>query len=303
VILSHDMIAMCLWALEPRVLAVLARAAEDKQYAELLAASFEPVAAAARMPGGGGKAIAVLQVSGVMLKQTSWVGGTSTLQLRKDLQAAVADPEVGAILLSIDSPGGSVAGMADLASETRAASRSKPVWAQVSDIGASAAYWLASQAQRVVANSPLTMVGSIGVYNGPFLDISKALAAEGVDVFFPATGPLKGAFTQGPPITEAQKAYATEITQHVFEQFKGSVQKARGLGAKAMADVTHGGIMPAQRAMDAGLIDAIQPASKTIAELTDTMKQGGVRADTEPLADGRSAGAFPMLRQTLPMLR
>jgi signal peptide peptidase SppA len=292
-----------LWALERSVLDLLPSISSDPATAGRLAAFFEPVAAVKKMPGAGGKSIALLQVSGVMMKQPSWLGGTSTLQLRQDLRDAAADPEVGAILLSIDSPGGSVSGMADLAAETKAAGRQKPVWSQVSDIGGSAAYWLASQTSRIVANSPLTMVGSIGVYNGPFFDVSGMLEKEGVKAFFPASGPLKGAFTPGPPITDIQKAYANEITAHVFEQFKSAVAKARGLGQKAMDAVTHGGIMPAQKAMDAGLIDAIQPATKTMSDLAAAMKQPrAMAAETTNLLPGRSGAVLPMVaRQALPM--
>ena len=80
------------------------------------------------------------------------------------VEQAAEDPVVAAILLRVDSPGGTVAGVSDLAEAVYAARKVKPVSAYISDLGASAAYYIASQAQRLYADSD-ALVGSIGVYS------------------------------------------------------------------------------------------------------------------------------------------
>jgi ClpP class serine protease len=170
----------------------------------------------------------VIEARGLLMKQQSWMGGTATLQLRRDIRAAAADPNVSAILLAIDSPGGTAAGTADLAADVRAAARQKPVWAQIEDLGASAAYWLASQADQVFANTARRpMVGSIGTYQTVY-DLSAAAEQEGVKVFHFATGPLKGAGMPGTPVTEEQQADFQGRVDAVQDSFDAAVRAAAG---------------------------------------------------------------------------
>jgi protease-4 len=125
--------------------------------------------------------VAVISLTGKLMKQqASMGGGTSTVQARRDIRAAASDPDIGAILLRIDSPGGTAAGTKELADEITAAKTKKPVWAYVEDMAASAAYWAASQASRIIANET-ALVGSIGTY-GVVQDTSGMAAMEGVKV-------------------------------------------------------------------------------------------------------------------------
>jgi len=119
--------------------------------------------------------IAVIPLAGPLMKIDSKFGSTNTVRVRRALRAALADPDVRGILLHIDdSPGGTMAGTADLAAAVAAANLEKPVWAQIDDMGASAAYWVAAQARRIVANATAEL-GSIGVV-AVLEDSSKAMA-------------------------------------------------------------------------------------------------------------------------------
>src|SRR5690606_37146136 len=126
--------------------------------------------------------IAVVPVRGMIEHRSSFfsefLGGASIEALRAALRAALADPEVAAIVLDIDSPGGTVAGITELAAELRAARSVKPIYAVANTLAASAAYWLASQATEVVA-TPSATVGSIGVLV-VHLDQSRALDQAGI---------------------------------------------------------------------------------------------------------------------------
>ena len=128
--------------------------------------------------------IAVIEIAGVLIHRGAWIGNasgqTSCEGLAAQLEAAAHDPEVRGVALEIDSFGGEVAGIFDLADRIRALSRDKPVWAFVAEHAFSAGYALASQASRILL--PRTgAVGSIGVVV-LHADLSGQLDRDGVQV-------------------------------------------------------------------------------------------------------------------------
>jgi ClpP class serine protease len=132
--------------------------------------------------------------------------GTSTVQARQDLRKAANDPDVSAILLAIDSPGGTVSPgrwswpprCGRPRQEAGVRVRRRPV--------REAAYWVASQADRVYANNPTALVGSIGTLMVVY-DLSQAAEDQGIKALVFGTGPLKGTGAPGAPVTEAQQEY------------------------------------------------------------------------------------------------
>src|SRR5690606_13420747 len=148
--------------------------------------------------------IAVINIAGPMMKGGSSFGGASTVRTRRDIRQAVADDAVSGIMLHIDTPGGTVAGAADLAAEVREARRKKPVRAHISDLGASAAYWIASQAESITANET-ALIGSIGAV-AVVQDTSGMAEKAGITVHVLSTGKHKGAFAPGSKVTEEQLA-------------------------------------------------------------------------------------------------
>lgn len=256
------------WLYEPdRFLAQWAALAGTDWVRHLAAGPPQAAASTARtVEGKGGKRLAVIEAVGTLAKGKSSFGGTSTVQLRRDIRQAAADPGVSGILLAIDSPGGTVAGTADLAADVKAARRKKPVFAHIDDLGASAAYWLASQADRVTANAPTALVGSIGTIM-TVLDASGMAEREGLRPLVFATGPLKGAGTPGTAVTAEQRAYFQKIVDDTQAHFDAAVRAGRGLSAAQLSAVKTGGVWVASEAQALGLIDAIQPLDKTLAEL------------------------------------
>ncbi len=218
------------------------------------------------MPARGGSNIAVIRAEGMLMKQQPSIGGTSTVQMRRDIRAAKADPSVSAILLAIDSPGGSVAGTQALADDVKAARRVKPVWAQIEDMGASAAYWLASQCDAVYASNGTTLVGSIGTLITIY-DTSKQAEQQGVRTLVFRTGPLKGAGTDGDPVTEDQAANYQQLANALQSYFDAGVSSGRSLTANQLAAVKSGAVFTAAEAMDKKLIDGIRPLEKTLEAL------------------------------------
>jgi signal peptide peptidase SppA len=244
--------------------------------------------------GKGGRTVAMIPVTGTLMKQQSSFGGTSTVQLRRDIRQAAADPGVAAILLGIDSPGGTTAGLQDLATEVQNARKSKPVWAHVDDLAASAAYWVASQAEAIYANAPTALVGSIGTYLTIY-DQSAAAEKEGIKALLFATGPIKGAGTPGTVVTEEQQTYFQGIVDGMQAEFDTAVRSGRKLSAAELQAVRTGAVWKAAEARTRKLIDGIQPLQKTIDQLAARAAGG---AAPGPRAE---AGTLPMLRRGLPM--
>jgi signal peptide peptidase SppA len=215
------------------------------------------------VPSKGGRSVAVVRVERTLMKQRPSLGGTSTVDVRRSVRSAANDPNVSGILLAIDSPGGTVAGTDDLAREVKAARRKKPTWAFVEDLGASAAYWVASQAGAIYANSPTALVGSIGTVMTVY-DESKAAESQGVRPLVFATGPLKGAGEPGTAITEEQSAYLQGIVNQTQAVFDGAVRSGRNLSAAELGAVRSGGVFLASEAQRLRLIDGIKSFDATL---------------------------------------
>lgn len=237
-----------------------------------------------------GQRVAVIPVAGMLMKAVgSMDAGTSTVQTRRDIRKAAADPEVSAILLAVDSPGGTVSGTADLAAEVRAAAKQKPTWAFVEDLCASAAYWVASQADRIFANNPTALVGSIGTLAVVY-DLSAAAAEQGVKALVFGTGPLKGAGIPGAEVTEDQQAYFRGIVEDAQRSFDAGVRKGRSMTDRQLEAVKTGGVFGATEALSLKLIDGIKSFDQTIAELAAEARrnQRSNRAAGGPLPERSS---------------
>jgi signal peptide peptidase SppA len=263
-----------LWSMEPSAAAKLQEhiaSLDLPAHIAAHAAGLPAPLAAEKVDLPGGRKIAVVKLSGILLKSQSSFGGTSTVQARREIRAAAADPNVDGILLQIDSPGGTVAGTDDLAKEVKAANKQKPVWAHIEDLGASAAYWVASQASRITANSPTALVGSIGTIQVVH-DVSQNFQREGIRTLVFATGPLKGLGTPGAPITTEQSDHLQSLIDSVQKSFDAAVRQGRGLAAKELAAVRHGGVLTAEDALAAKLVDGIQPLTQTITDFGKALK-------------------------------
>ncbi|MEZ6006564.1 MAG: S49 family peptidase [Planctomycetota bacterium] len=174
--------------------------------------------------------VGILPLHGPSMKARSKYGGYSTVDARRQLRAMATDERVGAILLHIDSPGGHVAGTKELADDVAAVDRQKPVHAYLEDTGASAAYWIASQARTIAANA-MAMVGSLGTFTVLY-DLSKMAEMEGVRVHVVSTGDRKGAAAPGMPVTDDDLVEAKRLVDGFDGFFRAAVREGRELGAK-----------------------------------------------------------------------
>lgn len=215
-----------------------------------------------RVPAKGGKSIAVVPVIGMLMKQRSSTGGTSTVALQREIRNATNDSTVSGILLSVDSPGGTTAGTMALADEVRRASRRKPTWAQVEDSAYSAAYWVASQAEQIFASVPTAGLANIGAY----LAISTDRTSDGKAAYRVfRSSPLKGAGID--EITDEHAAEFQKQVDHSHMHFVNAVRTGRGLSNAAVNEVADGRAIYAQEAKDKRLIDGIRSLESTLAAM------------------------------------
>lgn len=264
-----DYLSSRAWALEPgvfdRMVQVVLRHAQGTAVAQedidaIVAArdARDRGAPSAYVNVGG---VGVVPITGVIARHARQVNGssqprgTSVEQIRNDLAAALADPEAHSVMLAIDSPGGSVDGLVEIADEIRAARDAKPLVAHVAGLGASAAYWIASQASRIYATRA-SEVGSIGVIT-PVIDNHRAFETDGVDVRWVTSAPAKVA---GAPGKQHSLSDLSEIQAGVdewHEMFVAAVASGRGITEERARELADGRVHFAPKAQELGLIDGV----------------------------------------------
>jgi len=221
----------------------------------------------------GGDMIGVLPIFGIighrarLVQQMSSGVNTSTELLAKSFRAMMNDPSVGAIVLDVDSPGGSALGIEELSSEIFAARGRKPVVASVNDMSASAAYWLASAADEVVI-TPGGMAGSIGVWTS-HENWSKYLEELGVEVKLISAGKYKVEGNPYEPLGEQARAAMQDTVDKYYDMFVRAVHRNRKAESlKAVREgYGEGRVLLAADAVKANLADRIGTFDQVIAEL------------------------------------
>ena len=216
--------------------------------------------------------IAVIPIHGSLVRRTSGLeadsGLTSYQSVQHMLGMAHDDSSIQAILLDIDSPGGESSGVFDLADKIRTIGLQKPVWAVANDMAFSAAYALASGAQRVFV-SRTGGVGSIGVI-AMHVDQSVKDAQDGLHYTAVYAGSRKNDLSpHGPMTTEAQRFLQGEVDR-VYGLFVDTVARHRGLSSNVVRD-TEAGVFFGKDAVRAGLADAVGTLDDALLALTESL--------------------------------
>jgi signal peptide peptidase SppA len=227
---------------------------------------------AARAPGPPSGKVAVIPIHGTLVRRTSGIEAESGLASytgnAEQLDAAMASPEIAAILLDIDSPGGESGGVFDLADRIRAASEVKPVWAVANDMAFSAAYALASAAARVFV-ARTGGVGSIGVI-AMHVDQSVKDAQDGVRYTAVFAGERKNDLNPHEPISNEAHAVLKAEVDRIYDLFVETVARHRGLDADAVR-ATEAGLFFGPDAVATGLADAVGSLDDALTQLTQSL--------------------------------
>ena len=230
---------------------------------------YTPAARALGPPSGK---VAVIPIHGTLVRRTSGIEAESGLAsytgIAEQLDAAMASPEIAAILLDIDSPGGESGGVFDLADRIRAASEVKPVWAVANDMAFSAAYALASAAARVFV-ARTGGVGSIGVI-AMHVDQSVKDAQDGVRYTAVFAGERKNDLNPHEPISNEAHAVLKAEVDRIYDLFVETVARHRGLDADAVR-ATEAGLFFGPDAVATGLADAVGSLDDALTQLTQSL--------------------------------
>lgn len=224
--------------------------------------------------------VAVIPVDGVLSKRMNLFsqisGGVSTDLLARDLKAALNDPAVKAIVLTIDSPGGTVDGTVDIARIVYESRGIKPIVAYTDGTMASAAYWIGSATDKVYIGNDATLVGSIGVV-AMHQDVSKAEEQRGIKTTEIYAGRYKRIASQYAPLSEEGRAYLQDRVDYLYSVFVSNVANYRGVPVeKVLKDMADGKVFSGKQAVDAGLVDGIS----TLDALIGDLKTGKVRRNS-----------------------
>ncbi|MGH1508464.1 S49 family peptidase [Ralstonia solanacearum] len=225
-----------------------------------------------RGPARGHTQIAVIPIHGTLVRRTVGLEAESGLAsytaIGDQLDAALADPGVAAILLDVDSPGGESGGAFDLADRIRAAAAVKPVWAVANDMAFSAAYALASAASRLFV-SRTGGVGSIGVI-AMHVDQSVKDQQDGIRYTAVFAGARKNDLNPHEPISDAAQAQLQAEVDRLYGLFVATVANNRGIAAEAVT-ATEAGLFFGQDAVAAGLADDVGTFDDALAQLTASL--------------------------------
>ncbi len=291
-----------LWAIEPTRFARLVELAKTADLDALRKESRAALATAGERPlySLTDDGIAIVDLAGPLTKyETSFsalFGGTSTLRARQAVRAAVRARDVAAIMVMIDSPGGTTAGTADLADDIRDANAIKPTYAYAADLMASAALWIGSGARKVYANKNAE-IGSIGVY-AVIEDSSGLYQQAGVKVHVISSAPpLKGAGVDGTEITPAQLAEWERQVREVADLFVSEVATGRAMTREQVQALATGQLWLAEKSKGLGLIDGVISLDEAMSRLREeAMNETEVKAaqaqtaeTTKALADEKAA--------------
>ena len=247
------------------------RASGEKLSEKEIKARLAPhLKAAARPDPGNYGVVALIPIYGVISHRMNLMsqisGGTSIEKLTSQFRAAMADPSVKAVVFDVDSPGGSVEGVPELADEILKSRGKKKTIAVANSMAASAAYWLASAADECMV-IPSGFVGSIGVFTA-HEDVSKMLEQEGVKISLISAGKYKTEGNPYEPLSDEARAALQHQVDSFYEMFVKAVAKGRGVSQAAVRDgFGQGRIAVASDALKQKMVDGIATLDATFARL------------------------------------
>lgn len=218
----------------------------------------------------GGDKVAVIYIKGVITTQEVSGGffssGTAGIQRVLDaLRRAEEDPTIKAVVLRIDSPGGSAAASQEISAQVERVKRAgKKVVVSMGDIAASGAYWVAAGADRIFAD-PATITGSIGVLIETF-QMTGLYGKIGVNKEVIKSGPYKDMGSESRPMTPQERAILQKMVDDIYDQFVDRVAEGRKMLREKVLLLADGRVFTGRQAKTVGLVDELGDFREAIRE-------------------------------------
>jgi len=205
---------------------------------------------------GSSEKVAVIYVQGTILSGNvpAGFGYATSEEISENIRRAAADGGVRAIVLRINSPGGSPAAAQEIVGEIeKARAKGIPVVVSMGDLATSAAYYISAPTDYIIAN-PSTNTGSIGVI-WIFQNMSASYQEEGVDHYIAKSGELKDMGSTWRGLTDEEKEYADAVVMESYEDFITEVSEGRNMSRSEVRELADGRIYTGARAKELGLVD------------------------------------------------
>lgn len=224
---------------------------------------------------GTGPAVAVIRVEGTIIgtDDQNFLNGAGSGTVIKELEWAEADADVKAVVLRVDSPGGTVSGSAVIHDYIRD-EMSKPVVVSMFNVAASGGYYISAPAEYIFAR-PQTTTGSIGVIVTLF-NAAELLDEYGVDIISITTGPNKSIGSPWENLTPEQEEIFDDLINESYDEFIGVIVDGRGMDRDDVIALADGRIYTGRQALELGLIDELGDFDDAISKAADL---GGISGE------------------------
>jgi protease-4 len=222
-------------------------------------------------PHRGGK-IAIVYADGEIVNGQGEFGQIGGDRLARQLRTLRQDDAIKAVVLRVNSPGGSATAADVIQREVILTQKVKPVVVSMGNVAASGGYWIATSANRILAESN-TLTGSIGVF-GLQPNIQKLANSNGITWDVVKTGKFSDSRTLTRPKTPEEIAVIQRIVRQIYEQFLTKVAQSRNLERDKVAEIAQGRVWSGQQAKQLGLVDEIGGLEAAIATAAKLAKLG-----------------------------
>ncbi len=202
-----------------------------------------------------GSNIAIVYAEGAIVDGEGEPGEVGGVRFARELRQLRQNDSIKAIVLRVNSPGGSAAASETIQREIRLARKVKPVIVSMGSYAASGGYWISTYGDRIYAE-PTTITGSIGVFGMQF-DIEKLANNLGITFDSVKTGKFADALTITRPKTDEELAVLQHMVDWIYEQFVGKVADARHLKREFVQEIAQGRVWSGSEALKLGLVDEI----------------------------------------------
>lgn len=231
--------------------------------------------------------VAVINIEGTILcgadsKENLFqqANGVTSGSIMKQIRDAAADDSVKALVLRIDSGGGSATAAEEVGRELARFKEKtkKPIVATMGNTGASAAYWIAACASDKIYANATTLTGSIGVYM-PYMNTEELFKKIGITSDKIKSGPYKDIMSNDRPMTAEEKAILQNIVDEIYDQFVYTVSAGRRMETSKVRAIADGRIYTGRQAKNIGLVDEL-------GDYYDALAAAGALAKIKPGKDG-----------------
>ncbi len=255
------------------------RTGAKESFKQIKLADYAKVAPArppeAKMPAGQKRGrVAVVYAEGEIVDGEGGAGQVGGGKYARELRRLRQDADIKAIVLRVNSPGGSASASEAIQREMRLAAETKPVVVSMGSYAASGGYWISTYSERIFAE-PATITGSIGVF-GILFDVKKLANDLGVTFDGVKTGQFADTLTISRPKTAAELAMIQRAVDWIYGEFVGKVAESRKLDRKLVEEIAQGRVWSGSEAKKLGLVDELGGLQNA---LDYAATKAGLRAD------------------------